>query len=235
MLQNYSRVKKIIFKQVCSEFPTFPDFLTKNHKFPTFSRFLAGFGKFPTFSRLSRFPDLSGHPAQKSYYHIGSFSHDNFAIRFAEPEFGFHFLFSCSKKHHSILTMIFKKNSIAMLNARVCARLRALHVDQFFFEEIKNDSKSKRYSRDDSGIIQIQRSFNLQIVSFFFCDFEKTFGPIFFTSYNEFCSRQRRAKRSRDGRALDGAPTVANRNGLALAEDCTRSKVFCFLVFQLFL
>lgn len=39
----------------------------------------------------------------------------------------------------------------------------------------------------------------------------KTFEPIFFTSYNEFCSRQRRTKGSRAGRALDGVPTVANR------------------------
>lgn len=55
------------------------------------------------------------------------------------------------------------------------------------------------------GIIQIQRSFNLQLFN------GKTFEPIFFTSYNEFCSRQRRTKGSRAGRALDGVPTVANR------------------------
>lgn len=103
---------------------------------------------------------------------------------------------------------------------------------RFLFEKSKKkSSKSKRYSwwfghNPNSTKFQLANCF-------WFLWLRKTFEPIFFTSYNEFCSRQRRAKRSRAGRALDGVPTVANRNGLALAEDCTRSKVL-LVVFQLF-
>lgn len=66
-----------------------------------------------------------------------------------------------------------------MLNARVCARLRALHVVKIFIWEIKKKKvQNQNVTRDDSGIIQIQRSFNLQIV-FGFCDCEKRLNRFF--------------------------------------------------------
>lgn len=55
------------------------------------------------------------------YYYIGSFSHDNFAIRFAEPKFNFRFLFTLLFQKAPFDSYSDIKNSIAMLNAR-CLR-----------------------------------------------------------------------------------------------------------------
>lgn len=55
------------------------------------------------------------------YYYIGSFSHDNFAIRLAEPKFSFRFFVYSLVPKAPFDSYSDIKNSIAMLNAR-CLR-----------------------------------------------------------------------------------------------------------------
>lgn len=141
------------------------------------------------------------------YYYIGSFSHDNFAIRLAEPKFSFRFFVYSLVPKAPFDSYSDIKNSIAMLNARC---LRFTHTSPKIlqaplFKEIKSFKNSNFALRVILlGIIQIQRSFNLQIVRNVWTDF--------FHVIQRILQQAAPGQRSRAGRALDGGvPTVANR------------------------